>query len=325
MIGSVILASSAPPVLGLVGSSLIILAGLIAERASRSDGAGDRFFVITSATLAAGLTLLTGWALKALLPRFAGEVDDYSTLVTTVQPTIWLAVVGYGTFVLLLRRGIGTAVVQEMIWRARTASPQLLDVAAWCRGELGIRTLVPVVVSASCRGPFVTGVFRPVIVLPTEVESMSKVQQEQILLHELAHVARHDPLAQLGHQLAGILLWWNPLFWLVQRRANLVRESACDEIAMRYGTDPRGYADLLFRYAAASRSPLRLGIGLGLTQVQMASWHTIEPRLEMVEELHARDDGWPGFLPSTATRLDVVATCVVAVLACGAMDLLIFG
>ncbi len=320
-----VLSFNGPPVLGVVGASLVLLAALLAERASRSDAAADRFFVMTAATLAAGSTVLTGWGLKALLPQYAGGYDDYYTLVPTVQPKLWLAVVGYGTVVLLLKRGIGTAIVQETIWRGRPASARVLDVAAWCRGELGIRRSVLVIVSEACKGPFVTGIFRPAIVLPPEVDAMTRVQQEQILLHEFAHVARSDPLAQLGHQVASILLWWNPLFWFIQRRANLVRESACDEIAMRHGTDPYGYADLLYRYASATRPRLGLGIGLGLTQVRMASWGTIEPRLKAVETLRARADRWPAFLPATASRLDVVAVCVVAVLACGALDLLIFG
>lgn len=316
---------SGPPVLGVVGASCVLLSAVLAERASRGDQAADRFFVMTAATLAAGSTVFVSWALKALLPRYSGEIDDYYLLVPTVQPALWLILVGYGTLVLLIRRAIGTAIVQDTIRRGRQASPQVLEVSAWCRGALDVRGSVPVIVSESCHGPFVTGAFRPVIVLPAEVEGMTRLQQEQILLHEFAHIARRDPLAQLGHQLASSLLWWNPLFWFVQRKASLVRESACDEIAMRYGTDPRGYADLLYRYASATRHPLTLGIGLGLTQVRMASWGTIEPRLEMVQRLSNRADRWPVFLPSTATRLDVVAVCAVAVVACGALDLLIFG
>ena len=64
--------------------------------------------------------------------------------------------------------------------------------------KLGISRRVAVLRSNLAKTPMVLGAIRPVILLPASVlTGLSAAELESILAHELAHVRRHDYLANL--------------------------------------------------------------------------------------------------------------------------------
>ena len=71
-----------------------------------------------------------------------------------------------------------------------------------------------------------------------------------VLLHEFAHIRRHDlPITVLA-QLVCALYWPNPAVWAARRMAR-VREQACDETVLRAGADRLRYAENLLAIARA--------------------------------------------------------------------------
>jgi Zn-dependent protease with chaperone function len=308
---------ASPPIVGVIGASAVIGGGLLAERLGRDDWAADRFFVLLIATLGGGATLALAWALKAALPANA-MLDAWGARPWVVDPRLWIAAVGYGGAVLLVRRLIGTVSVAWQIRRSRGPSYGLQRVFASCMDEIRPRMPARLVVTDRPGTPYVTGLGRATVVVPREVEALDAASQRLILLHELAHVARRDAAAQLGTQLAGVFLWWNPLFWMMQRRLAVLRESACDTLATYYARDTDAYVGLLMRFARSGRRPL----GLGFTQVPMATPGTLRQRVRAFEPQPKLGRRWPVFLPTTASRADVVAVCVTCVVAFAALDLI---
>jgi beta-lactamase regulating signal transducer with metallopeptidase domain len=78
----------------------------------------------------------------------------------------------------------------------------------------------------------VVGLWRPIVVLPEAfMESATAEQIEHVLLHEMAHVKRRDPLSSLVCQLVQIAYWFHPVVWLVRRRLTTLREVCCDRTA----------------------------------------------------------------------------------------------
>ena len=63
-------------------------------------------------------------------------------------------------------------------------------------------------------------------------EEYSDVQQEAVLAHELAHLARRDPAWQAAAMLACAVLWWQPLSWWSYRRLRAASEAAADEASL---------------------------------------------------------------------------------------------
>ena len=117
------------------------------------------------------------------------------------------------------------------------------------RGELGIRRSVRFLVNTGVHVPAVAGLVRPVLLLPVEWDGWSVAEQRQVLLHELAHVARWDGLAQLVGQLCCAVYWFIPLVWYGARQAAALRERACDNVVLNAGTRASSYARNLLNLA----------------------------------------------------------------------------
>jgi len=78
--------------------------------------------------------------------------------------------------------------------------------------------------------PFILGVFRPVIYMPS---SMSSKTLEHVIRHERAHLQRHDHWWKpLGYLLLAVY-WFNPLCWVSYILLCRDIEMACDEKVVR--------------------------------------------------------------------------------------------
>ncbi|HXI16155.1 MAG TPA: M56 family metallopeptidase, partial [Chloroflexota bacterium] len=78
-----------------------------------------------------------------------------------------------------------------------------------------------------------TGVLKPVVLLPPDLAVSRVADLELMLAHELAHQKRHD-LAWSWLLWAGeTLFWFHPLVWLGAREWRMAQEVACDSMAVR--------------------------------------------------------------------------------------------
>jgi beta-lactamase regulating signal transducer with metallopeptidase domain len=117
------------------------------------------------------------------------------------------------------------------------------DVAA----RLGLAN-PPRIAIAEYRGsPFVCGIRRPVLVLPAHLfDALDHTQLRLVLLHELAHLQRHDLVWGWISEIARVVYFFHPLVYYARYRIRLERELACDQIAMQVGGgDAADYADTL--------------------------------------------------------------------------------
>jgi len=90
--------------------------------------------------------------------------------------------------------------------------------------------------------PMVWGILRGHVLLPREATTWDAVRMRVVLLHELAHVRRRDPLASLIAQLTRAVYWFNPLVWLAVHCLRVERERACDDHVLRGGVKASEYA-----------------------------------------------------------------------------------
>jgi hypothetical protein len=121
--------------------------------------------------------------------------------------------------------------------------------------SLGLAGRVRILVSERATMPMAFGIFNPTVLLPSNVESWSYARRRDVLLHELAHVARRDCLTQLIAQTACALYWFDPLVWLASRALRGERERACDDAVVRAGARPSEYATHLLQVARDLRVP----------------------------------------------------------------------
>lgn len=111
--------------------------------------------------------------------------------------------------------------------------------------------------------PFVLGLFRPNIYLPSD---LPEGERDYILLHERTHIRRCDHLFRALAWLALAIHWFNPLVWLAFHLAGRDMEMSCDETVLRkMGRDVRAdYSTSLLRLSTGKRlpaGPLAFGAG----------------------------------------------------------------
>lgn len=112
--------------------------------------------------------------------------------------------------------------------------------------------------------PFVLGLFRPKIYLPSH---LSGQEQALIVCHERHHIRRGDPILRTVAYAALCLHWFNPLVWLAFRLSGRDMEMCCDEAVIReLGPEVRAdYSACLLRFSAKGSlhfsAPLAFGEG----------------------------------------------------------------
>jgi beta-lactamase regulating signal transducer with metallopeptidase domain len=123
--------------------------------------------------------------------------------------------------------------------------------------------------------PITVGFFRPIVVVPAEGRDWSSEHRADVLVHELAHIARRDTLTHSIGWVACALHWFNPLAWLALYRARVEREHACDDVVLSAGARPSTYAQELLTTAQLAQLPL----GAGAASLAMARKSQLTGRL----------------------------------------------
>lgn len=94
--------------------------------------------------------------------------------------------------------------------------------------------------------PFTAGCLKPVILFPVAaISQLSTDQVEAILLHELAHIKRNDYLLNIFQRVMEIILFFNPVTWMLSRQIRAEREFSCDDLVLRHIPEPMVYARAL--------------------------------------------------------------------------------
>ncbi len=110
----------------------------------------------------------------------------------------------------------------------------------------GVSRAVSLIESCITEVPVVIGYLRPVVLLPASLATgLSTEQVEALLLHELAHIRRHDYLVNLVQSAVEGLLFYHPAVWWVSHVIRTEREHCCDDAVVALCRDARGYAGAL--------------------------------------------------------------------------------
>jgi hypothetical protein len=111
---------------------------------------------------------------------------------------------------------------------------------------MGIYRKVTLLLSSRVQVPVMLGAIKPVILLPVATISQLTPQQlEAIILHELAHIRRHDYLINIIQTLLETALFFNPFVWLISRAIRRERELCCDDLVVSCAAEPIHYARAL--------------------------------------------------------------------------------
>ena len=129
-----------------------------------------------------------------------------------------------------VKREINYLAIASYIWAFAVIIMAFRGIISWARLSHSLRSAQKiggnVYVSPAISDPFIMGIIRPKIYLPT---GLSCTESDLIIRHEKAHMHRGDHIAKLVMYGALCVHCFNPLVWLMFRLFERDMEMSCDE------------------------------------------------------------------------------------------------
>ncbi len=256
------------------GTLLAALVWLVVRLVPQRNS-GTRFAIWFSTLLA-----------MALLP-FLSIAHMGESVGTPHREIVLTPVVGYSIFyawLLIASLGLGrVALGLIQVYRLRkscsTLDPSSLSLEAQRVVEHFHSNSLSVCVSSRVDVPTAIGFSKPAIVIPAWlIEDASPAELEHVLLHEVAHLRRHDDWTNLAQKIVKAILFFHPLVWWIERRLTLDREIACDDAVLAQTASPAVYAECLTHIA--EKSFIRRQIALA--QAAVSRVRQLSFRLEQI-------------------------------------------
>jgi beta-lactamase regulating signal transducer with metallopeptidase domain len=158
----------------------------------------------------------------------------------------------FGLWAVVACAGLARVITGLMlVGRVRTSCEEISpdELPACVRESLArfaTRRAVKVCVSSEVRVPTAIGFFRPMVVIPRWLfGELPAGELNQLVLHELAHLARWDDWTNLTQKIVRAALFFHPAVWWIDQRLSLEREMACDDAVVAATGNRRSYAECL--------------------------------------------------------------------------------
>ena len=180
-------------------------------------------------------------------PSLAGNIPEFSGLESFVpapETSASLSSVNWHIPVIFVWLGIASVWLGINLWQqykytlllkqnSETVTPNMREKVNVAVKSLSLTQKFQVRMSQGNIGPLVTGIVRPLVILPSDFEqTFNQDQQIFALTHELAHIKRRDLWAAFAGVVFRALNWPNPLVHYVAAKFRTDQEAACDAFVL---------------------------------------------------------------------------------------------
>jgi uncharacterized protein (TIGR03435 family) len=179
------------------------------------------------------------------VPVASAAPQSYSSAAPFLPYVVGLWLIGSLAFWARLAGGwVVAARMRSML--VRRAPPEWQARVSELARRAGVSRPVRLLVSAIVQVPTVVGWLRPVILAPVgALAGLPAEHLEALLIHELAHIRRHDYVVSMLQGVAEALLFYHPAVWWVSGHIRAERELCCDDVAVSVSGDVLTYATAL--------------------------------------------------------------------------------
>lgn len=194
----------------------------------------------------------------AISPAKPGQWQSLSKKISlsTILGMVYVLCVGW----MSLKLCLGYIDLKRLIYKAQdTDDEHYQNLLNRLTQDLNIHRPVVLKISPEVDGPITTGWRKPIVVLPRDLfETPPTEEIECILIHELAHIRRHDFVVTCLQRLCEAVFFYHPLVWYVSHHVTLHRELACDDWVLTQNPNRRVYAMSLIDHVAGPGQTPRL-------------------------------------------------------------------
>ena len=145
----------------------------------------------------------------------SGVVSTVSSLIESnlyLITLIWMV----GAFLFSIRIATGFVYISAMKRNAMILDDEWNVTLERLAEQINLKRVVALAESSQISVPFVTGYFKPLILLPVGMMSgLSMEQLESILVHELMHIKRNDYIVNIIQTFTEALFFFNPFVWII--------------------------------------------------------------------------------------------------------------
>jgi beta-lactamase regulating signal transducer with metallopeptidase domain len=242
---------------------------------ARTTGPNGRYLLACSALTAMAIAPLATWmvprvpvaesvAVTFTAPMSAAQTEPVR-FIPVSPPTradramsapflSWVVAIWFtGATAFSLRLLFGWILAERL--RSGMARPASAD---WQRTLDRLKTRVSVsgpvrlLVSGALHAPAAIGWLRPIVLVPVgALTGLPAAQMEALLIHELAHIRRHDYLLHILQSAVEAIFFYHPAVWWISSHMRTERELCCDDVAVSLTGDPVIYARALAEFDSA--------------------------------------------------------------------------
>lgn len=203
---------------------------------------------------------------------------------------IWIA----GTILLALRLLTQSITIRRWCLQAETTpSARDLRLIEECAEQLHLNhARIPQIrYTSKLTSPVITGLLKPVLLLPRNSIKWSSNTLRMVILHELGHLQRRDLWTNMAAHIACGFHWFNPLVWILRKRLMNECEYACDAHVIAHGADTKHYIHALCDVAESCQQTLSSTTTPAIT-LAMANTASLKARVNNVLHEQPKNSRW---------------------------------
>lgn len=182
--------------------------------------------------------------------------------------SVWVCIVWLvGVAAMALRLFLGLRIIRRHTRHTKTAVPRhIAKVFDACKKELGVKRHIELVMQTAIPVPAVTGIIKPILIVPDSLANMDTSELQNIFLHELTHFKHRDIIKLWIMNCLNCLYWFNPLVWLCFKLMRNDIETICDQRCLRLmdRKTQKNYVDTVLHFAGLP-SNKRLQAAIAMT------------------------------------------------------------